>query len=353
MSVLSKPVVIYPQYAIDLEETLNVLGDMYKGLSNWSLIAKMIRNMQIQKRYTVLPISKIASMDRETRMDIYMSNGMKYASQGIEKVLQDNNMRPDEIDLIILNSSTALTMPSLASYLISNLGFRNDVKYMPFSQLGCVGGSYIINRAHDYVKAHNNANVLLVSVEFPSLLFYEEDDKLSSILSAGLFGDGIAVSLFSSRVTSGISIIDTSSIHLKNTEDYITYEYKADNMYFSLNKDVMHSIPNISEKIVNVIENQWQIPIDSISTFVLHSGGKKIIDNFIDYFNLNEEDVQFTRESLKMSGNTTSIVVFDVLNRFIESEKIDKKRNIMITAFGPGFSAEISYGKWVNNAGIS
>jgi len=62
-------------------------------------------------------------------------------------------MKADEIDLIITVSCTGFMIPSLDAHLINLMGFRSDVRRMPFTELGCAAGAMAMGRAADYLKA--------------------------------------------------------------------------------------------------------------------------------------------------------------------------------------------------------
>jgi len=54
------------------------------------------------------------------------------------------------------------------------MGFRPDVRRMPFTELGCAAGAMALGRAADYFKAKPGGNVLIIAVELPSLTFQRQ-----------------------------------------------------------------------------------------------------------------------------------------------------------------------------------
>ena len=104
-------------------------------------------------------------------------------------------LRPDEVDLIITVSCTGFMIPSLDAHLINLMGFRSNVRRMPFTELGCAAGAMALGRAADFLKAHPGGNVLIIAVELPSLTFQRKDISQANLISSILFGDGAAAVL--------------------------------------------------------------------------------------------------------------------------------------------------------------
>ncbi len=94
-------------------------------------------------------------------------------------------------------------MPSLTAWLINEMGFDSTTRQMPIAQLGCAAGGAAINRAHDFCTAYPEANALIVACEFCSLC-YQHRPRVGSLLSNGLFGDGIAAAVV--RGTGGTGV---------------------------------------------------------------------------------------------------------------------------------------------------
>ena len=66
-------------------------------------------------------------------------------------------------------------IPSVDAYLVDALGFRRDVRRLPITELGCVGGAAALARAHDFLRGYPDAHVLVVAVELPSLSLQRND----------------------------------------------------------------------------------------------------------------------------------------------------------------------------------
>src|SRR2546430_13036163 len=72
-----------------------------------------------------------SSRRRHTRFDCDWSSDV--CSSDLERA----GLKPEDIDLIITVSCTGFMIPSLDAHLIHLMGFRPNVRRMPFTELGC------------------------------------------------------------------------------------------------------------------------------------------------------------------------------------------------------------------------
>src|SRR5438874_10302058 len=102
---------------------------------------------------------------------------------------------------------SAASIPSLDAHLIHQMGFRPNVRRMPFTELGCAAGAMALGRAADYLKAHPGGNVLIIAVELPSLTFQRKDISQANLISSILFGDGAAAVIVRGNPAPGPKIL--------------------------------------------------------------------------------------------------------------------------------------------------
>lgn len=353
MTLVTEPVLIFPEYQVNQEEMIDVLENLFPYHPKWDTIEKMIRNTQVENRNLLLPIKDvIVHSGFEYRNNIYKEKGLKMAIEATQKALDANQLTPKDIDLIIVVSCTGFLMPSLTSYLISALDFRPSTKQLPVLQLGCAAGTWAINRAHEYLTAYPEQNVLLVSVEFSSLLFQPTDGKIASLISDCLFGDAVSACIIKGTVAQGDQgylIDDITSFVKKDTDHYIKYDVKSTGFHFGLDKEVMNSIKDVAPIMKDFVAKDAEEKVNDLDFYIFHTGGRKIMDELVKNLDLIEENVHHSRNSLKNNGNIASAVVLDVLKAEFDSKNRQNGEKGMMAAFGPGFTAEVNKGTWIKN----
>lgn len=348
MGILTKPAVVRPNYQISQKEMIKVLENLYPNHSQWDKISRMISNTQVNNRYIVRPIQEIVvHTGFEQRNLIYTKEARRLGVQAVRQALEYAGLEARDIDMIIVTSCTGFMMPSLTSHLISKLPFREDTKQLPIAQLGCVAGASAINRASEYCNGFKESNVLIVSVEFCSLCFQPSDCSISDLISAVLFGDSVSACVMRGKGGMGYRVEQNASYLLKNSDRYIAYDVKSTGFHFVLDKKVMSTIKTVAPIMKDFVRKSIGLFPKELDFFVFHTGGRKILDELVNHLEVNERLITLSRCSLAECGNLSSVAVFDVLDRmFASKQRISGERG-MLAAFGPGFTAEMNVGTWV------
>ncbi len=351
MSLITEPALVLPEYTISQERMIEVLEEQHPYHPKWSMVKKMIKNTNVENRHLLLPIEQtMVHPGFEFRNNLYKEKGLKMAMDATQQALDKAQLTAQDIDMIIVVSCTGFLMPSLTSYLISNMDFKTSTKQLPVSQLGCAAGSWAINRAFEYTNAFKDQNVLLVSVEFSSLLYQPEDYTVSALISKTLFGDAVTACVIKGEPKAGDKgywIEGITNYLKKDTQHYIKYDVKSTGFHFDLDKEVMHSIKDVAPIMKEFVQDKFDKKVNELDFFVFHTGGRKILDELVSNLELNEEGVSLSRKSLRNRGNIASGVVLDVLFEEFNSKKRKHGETGMMAAFGPGFTAEINLGTWL------
>lgn len=345
---ICKPAIILPEYSVTQAEIIEFVKVNFPNANALPKAIEMISNNQVLKRNFIRPLKEIISdSGLEQRNSLYLKFARQLAKKAAVQAIQNAELEINEIDMVIATSCTGFLMPSLTTMLINDLGLSAKTRQVPISQLGCSAGTAAVNLAVDHCNAHSGNNVLIVNVELCSLLFHAEDALLSSLISASLFGDAATASVVRGKGGKGFAITATHSFMLRNTEDYIYYDIKDAGFYFRLNKKVMSSIKLVLPEVTQFLKSTYQKEANEMDFHVFHTGGKRILDELVNGFSLEEKNIINSRESLSENGNLSSAAVFDVLNRFFENRRPLPGQQGFMLAFGPGFSTEMSAGYWV------
>src|SRR6202047_4681937 len=145
----------------------------------------IVDNAQVHKRHAIFPIEyTVEPRALEKTNQEYMEHAVKLGREAAEKCLQRAGVRPDEVDLIITVSCTGFMIPSLDAHLINLMGFRSNVRRMPFTELGCAAGAMALGRATDYLQSRAHGNVLIIAVELSSLTFTRTDISQETLISS-------------------------------------------------------------------------------------------------------------------------------------------------------------------------
>jgi alkylresorcinol/alkylpyrone synthase len=91
---------------------------------------------------------------------------------------------------------------------------------------------------------------------------------------------------------------------------------------------------------------QHGIRRDQVDHWLMHPGGRKVINRVQRSLGLTDEQVERSRRILRSYGNMSSPTVLFVLRDLLEQGIAKKGDRAVLTALGPGFAAEAALLEW-------
>ena len=269
------------------------------------------------------------------------------AVPAVKGLLEKRGIGADELDLIIFCTSTPdMPIPATANILAHKIGARNAWGYD--LQAACSGFVYGLATGAQFIESGKHSKVLVVG-----------GDKMSSIVNYAdratciLFGDGCGAALLEPN-TEGLGIIDSvlrsdgsgcDSLNLKaggslKPASYATID-NGDHYVHQEGQTVFKSaVTNMADVAAEVVERNNLKPED-IAWLVPHQANKRIIDATANRAGVAPEKVMI---NIDRFGNTTNGTIPLCLWEW--ENKLKKGDNIIIAAFGGGFTWGSLYLKW-------
>ena len=308
----------------------------------------IVDNARVHQRHVIFPIDyTVQPRSLEQTNQEYMEHAIQLGQSAAEQCLKRAGMRAEEIDLLITVSCTGFMIPSLDAHLINRMGFRSNVRRMPFTELGCAAGAMAIGRASDYLQAYPGGNVLIISVELPSLTFQRKDISQANLISSILFGDGAAAVVISSKQKGAYPRILTSETYtFPDSLGAMGFDLKDSGFHILLAKDVPEMIGAKIEGLVDGFLSRHGQSRETIRGWILHPGGSRLLGNIEIALGLTKCQTQPSWDILGNVGNLSSATILFILQEWLEKRPLKKDEIAMAAAFGPGFSAEFLLLQW-------
>src|SRR5690606_9519954 len=120
------------------------------------------------------------------------------AGTALTRALDQARLKPSDIDALLICTCTGYLCPGLTSYVSEQLGLRPNAILEDFVGLGCGAAIPTLRAVSHVLAAHPGAIVACIAVETCSAAFYLDDD-FGVIISACLFGDGAAATIWRSN----------------------------------------------------------------------------------------------------------------------------------------------------------
>ena len=267
----------------------------------------------------------------------------------IKKALGKAALTPKDIDYIAVVSTTGLLCPSLTALYIKDLGMRSDIQRIDVVGMGCNGGLNGMQPAVNFCKIHPDAIGLLVCVEVCSAM-YVMDETINAAVVNSLFGDGAAAVAISAKplptVAIGPKIIGFSSQIIPEAIDAIRLDLQENKYSLHLDKQIPYLLGrNVKTAVDNLLKRFGRKRRD-IQHWVIHSGGRKVIDSLKYSLNITEKDVRHTTDVLRNYGNLSSASFLFSYEKLLEEGVARSGDSVVLITMGPGSTIECCLGEF-------
>jgi 3-oxoacyl-[acyl-carrier-protein] synthase-3 len=269
------------------------------------------------------------------------------AAKAIEDLFAKTGTKPEEIDLVICGTTTPDHIyPSCASMAAEKAGIKNALAFD--LQAACSGFIVALTTATSFVESGKYKKVLVMGAEKMSSI-----TDYSDRTTAPLFGDGAGVVLLE-PTTEEIGVVDSmiytdgvgyKHLHIKAGGSAMptTKDTVAQNLHYTYQEGqnvYKYAVTNMAEVSANIMERN-NLSSEDIAWLVPHQANLRIIDAVVSRTGLSYDKVIINIEKY---GNTSAATIPICL---WEREKEFKKGdNIILTAFGAGFTWGSVYLKW-------
>ncbi len=252
--------------------------------------------------------------------------------------LENAGLTPDDIDLIVLATSTPNnTFPATAVEIQNRLGMRHGFAFD--MQAVCSGFVYAVTTADLYIKGGLARRVLVIGSETFSRIL-DWTDRSTCVL----FGDGAGALVLEAEESAG-TIADRGVLAASLRSDgthkdklYVDGGPSTTGTVGHLKMEGREVFKHAVGMITDVIEDvfaQTGVSADTLDWFVPHQANKRIIDASAKKLGIAEEKAVVT---VHLHGNTSAASVPLALSAAVADGRIKKGDLVMLEAMGGGFT---------------
>lgn len=338
-----------PSHAIDRDQAVRILIRHAQRLRlNEERFLNILEHTQIESRYAVLSSEEIdAPLSLKQRNDLYIQESLKLGEQVARAAIAQAGLTPPDIDSIISVSCTGYMIPALDAYLLNGMGLSPNIRRTPITELGCVAGAVGLARAWEELHVYPDSNVLLLSVELPSLTFQPNDARAAQILSSMIFTDGAAAVVLANQAQrSSPRLLGRRMYTMPRTLAEMGYNLDGDGLHIILSSGVPALIQRTLPAEVDALLSQHGLTRADLKWFATHPAGPKVLTLVEQEFGLRPEQLAASWKVLRRFGNMSSAAVLFVLAEMLETAPAQPGEIGLIVAFGPGISGELVLARW-------
>lgn len=269
------------------------------------------------------------------------------AAVAVEQLLKKTNTSPDEVDLVICATVTPdMQFPATANIISDKVGIKNAFSYD--LNAGCSGFLYALSTAAKFVETGRYKKVIVIGAE-----------KMSSIVdytdraTCPIFGDGAAAVLLE-PTNEDVGIIDeilqsdgVGRVHLHQkaggSVKPASYETVAAREHFIYQEGqavFKWAVSKMADVSVEIMQRNG-VTAENLAWLVPHQANMRIIEATANRMGISKDQVMINIEKF---GNTTAATLPLCLYEW--EPRLKKGDNIILAAFGAGFTWGAMYLKW-------
>ena len=325
-----------PPYPIRQTDASKRAHALFQKVRDIERMMPIFVNTGIDTRYSCVPIDWYeAPHGWQDRTALFVENAVNLLEEVARKLLAEAKLKVEDIDAIVVASTTGIATPSLDALVIERLQMRRDIRRLPIFGLGCAGGVVGISRAAAMAEAHPGSKVLYLVVELCALTFRKNDTSKSNIVATALFGDGAAGAILSTD-GEGPRFEAMGEHTWPNSLDIMGWDVEEDGLKARFAQSIPTLVANDFRRLLSEFLAKNDLKRSDLDAFACHPGGAKVLDALEDAFGIEHGALTESRDVLRDYGNMSAATVMFVLERM---DWRAKDKRTLLTALGPGFSA--------------
>ena len=268
-------------------------------------------------------------------------------AEAVKLLCKKRGISPEEIELIICSTATPdMMFPATANIISDKVGAKKAFSFDIMA--ACSGFLYSLATGSKYIESGQYKKVVIVGA-----------DKMSSIVdytdraTCILFGDGAGAVLLEPN-TEGYGVLDSilrsdgsgrAYLHQKaggsaKPASYKTVDAREHFVYQDGQPVFKFAVTNMADVSAEIMEKN-NLKADDVAWLVPHQANKRIIDATARRMGVSSEKVML---NIERYGNTTNGTIPLCLWEW--EPKLHKGDNIILAAFGGGFTWGSVWVKW-------
>lgn len=269
------------------------------------------------------------------------------ATPAVKQLLEKTGTSAEEIDLLICATITGdMQFPATANVISDKVGIKNAFSFD--LNAACSGYIYAIITASKFIESGSHKKVIVVGADkMSSIVDYQ--DRQTCII----FGDAGTATLLE-PTTEDLGVMDSilksdgsGRVHLNQKAggsvkpaSHASVDAREHFVYQKGKSVFKFAVTNMADVSVEIMEKN-NLKAEDIAYLVPHQANLRIIDAAARRMGIEKEKVMI---NIQKYGNTTSATIPLCLWEW--EDKLKKGDNVILSAFGGGFTWGSIWLKW-------
>ena len=336
---ISRLEVVDPETSFSQDEVLALLG-----LRDDEFAQRIFARCGVRRRRLSLG-GEVLGRTLQGRTSMVEDELFGHAVTAVERIGVD----PHDIGTVVTATLYSLGGPTLAHRLVDHFRMAPDTDKYHLVGVGCASAVPLMRLVSQSLRDRPDKVGLIVAAESMSgiLMGAHQDDAKAKVVGSAIFGDGCAAALLDEGPgAEGPEILAAKVHQIAGTLDAVSLELAPQDSYLHLARDLPDlAAADLGELADSFLETAGLARGD-IDHWIVHPGGRRIIDCVQAALSLSDEDVAVSRDVLANYGNIGTPSIFYVLHQTIERRRPGRgERGLMVTV-GPGITVGLMLLQW-------
>lgn len=303
--------------------------------------------------------------------------GLQMGAEAVQRCLTAAHADPSEVHYLCCVTTTGLLTPGFSALLIERLGLSPYCGRLDVVGMGCNAGLNALAAVTGWASTHPGQLAVLVCIEACSAAHVLDGTMRTAVVNS-LFGDGAAaVSVLSpatssaapdgqfsrarASVASGAArdpepgsncpvpaVLKMASLIVTDAIDGMRFDWDESQGKFSfyIGLEIPYVVGANVERAVGRLLDGTGLQRSAITHWLIHSGGKKVIDAVRLNLGLTRYDVRHTIGVLHDHGNVSSASFLFSYERLLAEHTVAPEDYGIMMTMGPGSAIELALLRW-------
>ncbi|MFF7591537.1 3,5-dihydroxyphenylacetyl-CoA synthase DpgA [Kitasatospora purpeofusca] len=327
-------------------------------------VRSVFLNSAIERRFLTVPPRDADGVclpePQGELLDKHKRLALDMGARAVRACLADSGIDLSDIDYLCCTTTTGFLTPGLSALLIREMGILPKTSRVDVVGMGCNAGLNALNATASWAVANPGKVAVLLCAEACSAAYVIDGTMRTAVVNS-LFGDGAAaIALVADGPDTAYAPVGTPpaagsprilgfASHLI-TEAIGAMRYDWDDAQgkfsFYLDPHVPYVVGANAEQVVDRLLGDAGLRRSDISQWLVHSGGKKVIDAVRVNLGLTRHDVRHTTGVLRDYGNLSSGSFLFSYERLLREGVTRAGDYGVLMTMGPGSTIETALVQW-------
>ncbi|MEU9900759.1 3,5-dihydroxyphenylacetyl-CoA synthase DpgA [Streptomyces phaeochromogenes] len=332
-------------------------------------VRSVFLNSAIERRHLTLPpLGAGDAFRHETQGELLAKHkrlALGMGARAVRQCLAGAGLEVADIGYLCCVTTTGYLTPGLSALLMRDLDVNPGCSRVDVVGMGCNAGLNALNATASWSMAHPGKVAVLLCAEACSAAYVMDSTMRTAVVNS-LFGDGAAaIALLAdppdaarpapgklpadvSCSSAGPRLLGFASHLIHEAIGAMRYDWDDDQnkLSFYLDPDIPYVVGAHAERVVDRLLDGAGLRRSDIAHWLVHSGGKKVIDAVRVNLGLTRHDLRHTTGVLRDYGNVSSGSFLFSYERLMQENRARAGDFGVLMTMGPGSTIETALVQW-------